>query len=131
MAEFEAVGFVVPQAATSPTTRAAPRKADRRMRFIGSPLSNVEIGLRQSRSRVDGYAGTVGWAVKMETCAFSGTMTPRIFCRASTWTQDPQLSKKWQVHCQAPPSRRTVWVSLSPLNVTASCSDLIRSSSRE
>jgi len=43
---------------------------------------------------LDGH-GRLG--CKVETWAASGSMTPRIFCRASTWTQDPQLSKKWQV----------------------------------
>ena len=30
---------------------------------------------------------------KMETWASSGSMTPMIFCRASKWTHEPQLSK--------------------------------------
>ena len=32
-------------------------------------------------------------ALKIETCASSDSITPKIFCSASRWTQEPQLSK--------------------------------------
>ena len=32
-------------------------------------------------------------ALKIETCASSGSITPKIFCSARRWTHDPQLSK--------------------------------------
>jgi hypothetical protein len=32
-------------------------------------------------------------ALKIETCASSGSITPKIFWSARRWTQEPQLSK--------------------------------------
>ena len=32
-------------------------------------------------------------ALKIETCASSGSITPKIFCSVRRWTQEPQLSK--------------------------------------
>ena len=44
---------------------------------------------------------------KIATWASSGSITPMIFCRASRWTHDPELSKWWQVQCHEPASRLT------------------------
>jgi hypothetical protein len=40
------------------------------------------------------YVETTGWpAEKIDTCASSGSITPKTFCSVRRWTQDPQLSK--------------------------------------
>ena len=58
-----------------------------------SPPGGLELAVgRPSGRPAQARAGTAV-ALKIEVCASSGSITPKIFCSVRRWTQEPQLSK--------------------------------------
>ena len=62
----------------------AARVSRRRRRALG------RAGLVAGRAQARAGAAV---ALKIEVCASSGSITPKIFCSVRRWTQEPQLSK--------------------------------------
>ena len=53
----------------------------------------MTAGVAAGRSRGSAAQAGTGGADRIETCASSGSITPRIFWTVRMWTQEPQLSK--------------------------------------
>ncbi len=81
----------------SGSTAAGERRGTGACRSIGDPARQPAGGLELAVGRPSGRpaqarAGTAV-ALKIEVCASSGSITPKIFCSVRRWTQEPQLSK--------------------------------------
>ena len=72
----------------------APERAHPKVRERGAEApTNARAAPAPRRPRRGSQAETGSAAAKMDTCASSGSMTPKTFWRVRRWTHEPQLSK--------------------------------------